>query len=242
MTYLLPSDQLFRGIELKLLKEKANSYLNQKGKILDLGCGDGRIAKILFNRKVDYGLDISQKALDSAEEKNIYKSLISAKAENIPLKDNSIDLVFSNCTIEHIKNLETVLGEVKRVLKKNGGFIFTVPSDFYTEYNIFNKIEIVPICKLYGWLRNKKLNHYHVYSLDKWKNILKKYNFKIEDYYFYHDLKTIYFWDILFWLSPLFSLIKWQPKFLSQKIEKVINEARTLQGQGATLFIYAKLN
>lgn len=238
----LPANHLFRGIEVKFLKQKVTKYLNQPGKILDLGCGDGSIAKQVFNRQVDYGLDIDKRALQLAEEKDIYKKLLFAKAEDTPLKDNSIDLVFSNCTLEHIKNLEAVLAEVSRILKPSGVFAFTVPSKYYTEYNICTKIGFKPLTKFYGWLRNKKLTHFHLYSLKNWQKLLSDYDFKIFDQYYYHNLKAIAFWDVLFWLNPLFRLTGLHPKSIQKQIEKFITKAIPSQKQGASLFIAAKLN
>jgi ubiquinone/menaquinone biosynthesis C-methylase UbiE len=212
-----------------------------EGKILDLGCGDGRIAKQVFNRQIDYGLDISKSALNSARQNNIYKKLILAPAENIPLKDNSIDLVFSNCTLEHIKNLKIVLKEISRVLKPGGILTFTVPSQFYTEYNVCTKIKYKPLTIFYGWLRNKKLNHFHLYSLNQWKNLLEKYNLTIDNYYYYHRLETLSFWDLLFWLNPIFKHLSWRPNSLEEKINQSISQAVPFKKKGGTLFIATKL-
>lgn len=240
MNFISPSNQLFRGIELKLLKENAEEYLNIKGRKLDLGCGNGEVAKCLFKQKVNYGLDINQTALNSARKKNIYKNLLLSKAEKIPLKDNSLDLIFSNCTLEHIKDLDSVLSEAKRVLKNKGFFVFTVPSSFYAEYNFFSKTGIRVLAKLYGWLRNKKLNHYHVYSLDQWRKLLKKHSFSIVNHYYYHNQKTIFIWDILFWLNPFFQLTNWQPQFIKDKVTQLISKSESREKEGATLCICAR--
>ncbi len=242
MSKQTPADKLFRNIEVKLLKAEAENILNAKGIVLDLGCGDGRIANQVFNRQIDFGLDISQSALKQARQRQIYKKLLLAPAEKIPLDNNSVDLVFSNCTLEHIKDLERVLKEVSRILKPNGILAFTVPSKFYTEYNFCTKIGFKPLTRFYGWLRNKKLNHFHLYSLNQWEMLLNKHDLSLKNYYYYHQLSTLIYWDSLFWLNPLFKLLSWHPRLLEKRITKMISQAKLSKKNGGTLFIAARSN
>lgn len=107
--------------------------------ILELGCGYGRIplhlskAKNLRCRKY-YGIDISESMLKRLlrfkQEYDFFPSaefhIICNSAEQLPIEDNSIDLVISNCVFMHIPEaqLKTLLSEISRALKPGGIFIF----------------------------------------------------------------------------------------------------------------------
>ena len=99
--------------------------------VLDLGSGGG-IDVLLSARRVGpagkaYGLDMTDEMLALAEE-NKRKSGISnveflrGEIENIPLPDNSVDVVISNCVINLSANKDRVLAEAFRVLKPGGRF------------------------------------------------------------------------------------------------------------------------
>ncbi len=106
---------------------------------LDLGSGRGtdvlRMAEDAGERGFVFGLDISQgmieKSRKTAEKlgvKNV--EFICSELENIPVADNTVDVVISNCTINHASDKEKVWSEIYRVLKKGGGFVV---SDIYSD-------------------------------------------------------------------------------------------------------------
>jgi arsenite methyltransferase len=105
----------------------------QKGEIcLDLGSGRGtdvlRMAEDVGKEGFVYGIDISDGMLKTAEntaEKLKVKNVkfIKANLEKFPLEDNSIDLVISNCTINHAPDKQLVWNEIFRVLKPGGRFV-----------------------------------------------------------------------------------------------------------------------
>ena len=99
--------------------------------VLDLGSGGG-IDVLLSAKRVGptgkaYGLDMTDEMLALANE-NKRKSGISnveflkGEIEHIPLPDNSVDVVISNCVINLSPNKDLVLKEAFRVLKPGGRF------------------------------------------------------------------------------------------------------------------------
>jgi len=99
--------------------------------VLDLGSGGG-IDVLLSAKRVGpagkaYGLDMTDEMLALANE-NKLKSGISnvefliGEIENIPLPDNSVDVVISNCVINLSSNKDRVIREAFRVLKPGGRF------------------------------------------------------------------------------------------------------------------------
>jgi SAM-dependent methyltransferase len=97
---------------------------------LDLGCGDGRLTRLLSEqvgglRLVGLDVDPMETALALAER--FYERVHTSSAANIPEPDASFDFVISISVMEHIPHLEPVLREVARVLKPDGHLISTVP-------------------------------------------------------------------------------------------------------------------
>lgn len=112
------------------------NYVNLKESetLLDLGCGAG-LDIYLYAQKIGvdgqlYGLDISQTMLDKAQT-NLTQMQVKncqflySPAENIPLKDNTVDVVTSNGIYNLSPNKEAVLREVLRVLKPGGRTVFS---------------------------------------------------------------------------------------------------------------------
>ena len=109
----------------------ALAHLNPGEIVLDLGSGGG-IDVLLSARRVGpagkaYGLDMTDEMLALARE-NQRKAGVSnveflkGEIENIPLPDNSVDVIISNCVINLSSDKSRVLHEAFRVLKPGGRF------------------------------------------------------------------------------------------------------------------------
>ena len=71
-----------------------------------------------------------RKAVSTAEKLGVTNvEFIQSPLEKINLKDNSADLVISNCTINHSADKQAVWNEIFRILKKGGRFVV---SDIYS--------------------------------------------------------------------------------------------------------------
>ena len=109
----------------------ALAQLNAGETVLDLGSGGG-IDVLLSARRVGptgkaYGLDMTDEMLALARENQRKSGLtnvefLKGEIENIPLPDNSVDVVISNCVINLSSNKDRVLREAFRVLKPGGRF------------------------------------------------------------------------------------------------------------------------
>ncbi len=99
--------------------------------VLDLGSGGG-IDVLLSARRVGpkgkaFGLDMTDEMLALAEENKRKSGLsnvefLKGEIENIPLADNSVDVIISNCVINLSGDKDLVLKEAFRVLKPGGRF------------------------------------------------------------------------------------------------------------------------
>jgi len=109
----------------------ALAQLNAGETVLDLGSGGG-IDVLLSAKRVGpagkaYGLDMTDEMLALARE-NQHKAgvhnveFLKGEIENIPLPDNSVDVIISNCVINLSADKDKVLHEAFRVLKPGGRF------------------------------------------------------------------------------------------------------------------------
>lgn len=111
-------------------------YINFEPKrILDIGAGTGFATSSLqkiFPKAEIIALDIALPMLTIARQRKGFWSriknrirFINADAESLPIKDNSVDLVFSNLTLQWVNDLDVVLSEFNRVLRDGGMLLFS---------------------------------------------------------------------------------------------------------------------
>lgn len=109
----------------------ALAQLNPGEVVLDLGSGGG-IDVLLSAKRVGpegkaYGLDMTDEMLALANENKKKSGLenvefLKGEIESIPLPDNSVDVIISNCVINLSADKDRVLSEAFRVLKPGGRF------------------------------------------------------------------------------------------------------------------------
>lgn len=96
--------------------------------ILDAGCGTGYFSGLLQQRYPDakvIAMDIAYPMLEYVSRQEINVTLICADAEVLPLKNQSVDLVFANMTLPWCDNVENLWREWRRILRPNGLLVFT---------------------------------------------------------------------------------------------------------------------
>jgi len=111
----------------------------QRGdKILEIGCGDGFYLHLLSNLGVNNlnltGVDIDENALESARKNLKGRGIELKKADvikRLPFEDNSFDKIIMSEVCEHLLNDVKGLKEARRVLKKGGTLVVTVPNHNY---------------------------------------------------------------------------------------------------------------
>lgn len=139
----------FYFIRRSLLRKVEKYAPLLSGKLLDFGCGS-KPYQPFFNNVSEYtGLDYEGEGHSHANE-NVD---VFYDGKRIPFNDGSFDSVFSSEVFEHVFNIEEILPEISRVMKKNGKMLITcpfawpeheVPADYarYTQFalkHIFEK-------------------------------------------------------------------------------------------------------
>ncbi|WP_457639142.1 methyltransferase domain-containing protein [Persephonella sp.] len=113
--------------EAVLQKESAKILVEFGGKLegkgVDLGCGTGFLYRYSDWKNV-VGVDISKDMVQFYSRFN--RRAVVADMEQLPLKDSSFDFAVSNFSL-HWTDLEKSFSEVRRVLKPEGVFLFSIP-------------------------------------------------------------------------------------------------------------------
>jgi ubiquinone/menaquinone biosynthesis C-methylase UbiE len=122
-------DYCLRLMHLSAYEEVAKIARGKK--VLEIGCNTGYGTKLLSQvcRRI-VGVDLSPNALRTAAAKycgaNVDYLLVDGM--KLPFRDGEFELVISFQVIEHIRNYETYLSELKRVLGADGIAVFTTPN------------------------------------------------------------------------------------------------------------------
>lgn len=101
------------------------NYKNENAKLLDFGCGIGLTLSSLasfFSHSV--GCDVGELEIMATKELidllGLNSSAVLYNGKRLPFKDNSFDIVTSVEVIEHVSKPNTMLKEIRRVLKPDG--------------------------------------------------------------------------------------------------------------------------
>lgn len=105
--------------------------LRPEDKILEIGCGIGTVVHELSKKGHNIiGIDISGEAIEYGRKKYGSLCLEVQAAETLPYEDESFDVVMSFDVFEHIKEIDTHISEVRRVLRPGGYYLFQTPNKY----------------------------------------------------------------------------------------------------------------
>lgn len=152
--------------------QKLKSVLSfaNRGLILDAGCGDGRVSKVLAQRGFDVvGCDRSvwQARSSKKQSDNASGSLevCVASMTDLPFRTSSFNSVCCLDVLEHISALRDALSEIRRVLQTGGTLIVAIPA--VAHGLVYDKILLRSsisrfVLKRLGYLDHIEEGHFHV--------------------------------------------------------------------------------
>lgn len=114
------------GRSLDLVRKSANE-LSSKQKIIILDAGCGHKSGISFYPKPDITFFGTDFVLNDLKNNSDIDYGFTCNLEKIPLKDNSIDIIFCNMVLEHIADPKSFFEKIENILTPGGYFIFSTP-------------------------------------------------------------------------------------------------------------------
>ena len=152
--------------------DELKNYIKDGEKVLDLGCGNGRLYQLFMGQNIDYtGVDFSENFIKIAKEKYGDHFKI-ADILSLPFSSQYFDSVWSIAVLHHIPTKELrkrALSEIKRVLRPNGRVIMTN----WKINLLFKKDVLIPF--------HGRKRYYHVFSKREIGKLFKEAGFKIEE-------------------------------------------------------------
>lgn len=101
----------------------------QLGKVLEIGCGDGAMLRLLAEHNRDVtGVDASYSGIEKCHARGLSAQWLDVSTDVLPFEDNQFDVVISLETFEHLMNPHHALHEVRRTLRPGGRFICSIPN------------------------------------------------------------------------------------------------------------------
>lgn len=158
------------------LKYKVLSKVNIKDKVVaDLGCGTGFISLALADdSNIVFSVDNSRNMLKELKEealkrnlKNIYP--LNSSLDNLTLFDESLDAVFINMALHHIKDTKKAINEMYRVLKKSGKLVISDVTEHNGEWareEMFDEWLGFSNDTIYAWLKEAKFTDINIENTD----------------------------------------------------------------------------
>lgn len=117
----------WRGLEF------IGDYVKDGDRVLDFGCGNGRLLELIGDKQPEYfGVDVSQKLIEVAKAKYVKPGVQFQKIaglETLPFPDNYFNVVYAVAVFHHLPGREArtrAVQELQRVLKPGGALVATV--------------------------------------------------------------------------------------------------------------------
>lgn len=159
----------FDRIRAKTIISFIEKNVGKRDTILDAGCGSGFYFPYLSTRCSRlYGIEFSPEGAEMAKKRiqpgkgEVFTGSIT---EAFPLESKSVDFILCSEVLEHIEELDKVLDEFLRVLKKDGKILVTVPNFSFMSFEYLREMFFT-----------KDPTHVHRKSKREWEKALKKFN------------------------------------------------------------------
>ena len=144
------------------------------GRVLDLGCGDGRYFRLIWPHASEVvGVDMNPGVAELGKQSGVYREVHVASAHQLPEASESFDHVFANCALEHMDHLDAVLAEIYRCLKPGGSLLCSVVTDRFVQWSLLpNLFLIAGFDDVAARLQKDFLAYHHLanpLSVEEWR-------------------------------------------------------------------------
>jgi len=174
--YKYTSRNLLVRFAIKNFLFKIDRILNDKQfrHVIDVGCGEGFVSqhlqKVFQDQIRIHGIDRNQQALRIAGSMQACHGLIQGDIMQLPVKNNTVDLVLCTEVLEHITRVETALQEIKRITRDY--CLLSVPSEY-----LFRFCRLLGLKNINGFGRHPQ--HIQVFTKKSFRRIVSR-HFHVE--------------------------------------------------------------
>lgn len=129
----------YRGRRRIVCEELAQLPTGPTVRVLDAGCGSGRLLDELRDYGHVTGLDLNPDSVEIARSRG-HEDVVQGPVEQLPWPDETFDVVISLDMVEHTPDDRVTLRELRRVTKPGGHFLMTVPAlrALWSSHDVFN--------------------------------------------------------------------------------------------------------
>jgi 2-polyprenyl-3-methyl-5-hydroxy-6-metoxy-1,4-benzoquinol methylase len=124
---------VFAGPEREALFRR---YVGSGRRVLDLGCRDGALTQTYLEGNEVVGVDADREALAEAAKLGIETNWADLDRP-LELADESFDVVVAGELLEHLRDPQRLVSEIRRVLRPGGTFVASVPNAYRLKRRLF---------------------------------------------------------------------------------------------------------
>lgn len=179
--------------------EKLVKFVTSGDKVLDLGCGNGRLYQLLEDKSINYvGLDISSELIKLAQSNyskfsNI-RFVVGDMSQDLPFANNQFDVVFMLASFHHLPSSQSrinLLNELRRVVKPGSKLIMTnwnlAHPKFVKRYDLDlgQKDFQIPWKNSQGEILESR--YYHLFDKAELRNLFTETGWSVKDQFYFDE-------------------------------------------------------
>jgi GT2 family glycosyltransferase/ubiquinone/menaquinone biosynthesis C-methylase UbiE len=239
---------LMRAIECERMSE-----LTFERPILDVGCGNGMFARVLFSGvPVDEGIDRDSREVERARRSHCYRDVREGIVEQLPFPSESFSTVFSNSVLDQVDDIDSALREIARTLRVGGRFYMTVANPRCRSYllwpRLLNRVGLGSVGRWYAELVPRVFNAKTIDEPERWMRMLEAAGFVVEHQEPYMSERATNVQDLFLptaylpaWFKKIFDRIFFFPRLhrvqvrLYRHLLRSMYDERPVAGSGTLL-------
>jgi len=153
--------------------------------VLDVGCGDGFFCTLYRNDLQEvYGVDISAKEICQAEKR--IKAALTDVSMEVPFQPILFHEIIGNCSLEHIRNIDKAIINLRRCSATDARLIMFVPAPDWAFQGIIQRflLRFSPrLAMMVSGAFNGVFQHWHLYRIPVWQSILETNGWELTQVY-----------------------------------------------------------
>ena len=195
-------EEYFKSLEKIIRKKRFNEEMDliyelmppvPGDKILDVGCGTGRLGLFLLNREKNIEVTFSDVSFQSAKYL-LGQKFVVCPSSRMPFSDKYFDKIYCLHMISHVKKIEESISELYRIIKENGELLIITPNKYYVY--VLRVAAFLKLIPEYDFDKTAK----HLFGKNQLRKFLEKFGWQVKkaDYFGSFASKYLNF-DFLRW-------------------------------------------